>query len=84
MHKVAPTACSQFVFWGELVDPRELPGEQPVAARNMDGECDVRKVTVTHFLLRAVEEAESPGPPGERDGRRYVSALWPGGMCGAP
>jgi hypothetical protein len=37
----------------------------------MDGEVDLRKVTVSHFLLFAVE----PSEPGRR---RWVSAMWPG------
>lgn len=37
----------------------------------MDGECDVRKVTVSHFLLFAVDPAE----PGYK---RWFSAMWPG------
>ena len=42
-----------------------------IAGRNMDGEVDLRKVTVSHFLLFAVE----PSEPGQR---RWVSAMWPG------
>jgi hypothetical protein len=37
----------------------------------MDGECDVRKVTVSHFLLFAVD----PEEPGHK---RWFSAMWPG------
>lgn len=64
------SSCSQFAFWGEQTKGSELSGGL-VAARNMDGECDVRKVTVSHFLLFAVDPAE----PGHK---RWFSAMWPG------
>ena len=47
----------------------------------MDGECDVRKFTVSHFILVASDTtADAPSPLGEREGRRYISALWPGAI----
>lgn len=47
----------------------------------MDGECDVRKVTVSHFILVASDTtADAPSPLGEREGKRYISALWPGAI----
>jgi uncharacterized protein (DUF2141 family) len=61
-----PSSCTQFAFWGSQAEGGGL-----VAARNMDGECDIRKVTVSHFLVFAVDPAE----PGRR---RWVSAMWPG------
>jgi uncharacterized protein (DUF2141 family) len=61
-----PSSCTQVAFWG----PRAKGGGL-VAARNMDGECDIRKVTVSHFLVFAVDPAE----PGRR---RWVSTMWPG------
>jgi hypothetical protein len=65
-----PSSCTQFAFWGEL--SRDGPQEGGlIAARNMDGECDVRKVTVSHFLLFAVD----PDEPGRK---RWFSAMWPG------
>ena len=42
-----------------------------IAGRNMDGEIDFRKVTVTHLLVFAVD-------PGAAAGRRYVSIMGPG------
>ena len=63
-------ACSQFAFWGEATQGSELAGGL-IAGRNMDGEVDLRKVTVSHFLLFAVDPLE----PGRR---RWVSAMWPG------
>jgi hypothetical protein len=65
-----PSSCTQFAFWGRRTEGGELDGGL-VAARNMDGECDVRKVTVSHFLVYAVDPAE----PGRR---RWVSTMWPG------
>lgn len=48
----------------------------------MDGECDVRKVTVTHLLVLAVEPDPLPACEriSERDGRRFVSVLWAGAV----
>lgn len=70
----APTpagpACTQFAFWGEATQGSELAGGL-IAGRNMDGEVDLRKVTVSHFLLYAV----APSEPGRK---RWVSAMWPG------
>jgi hypothetical protein len=63
-------ACTQFAFWGEATQGSELAGGL-IAGRNMDGEVDLRKVTVSHFLLFAVD----PSEPGRR---RWVSAMWPG------
>jgi hypothetical protein len=65
-----PSSCTQFAFWGSLTQNSQQKGGL-IAARNMDGECDVRKVTVSHFLLFAVEPAE----PGYK---RWFSAMWPG------
>ena len=62
--------CSQFAFWGERTRGSELKGGL-IAGRNMDGEIDIRKVTVSHFLTFAVEPAE----PGRK---RWVSMMWPG------
>ena len=62
--------CSQFAFWGERTQGSELKGSL-IAGRNMDGEIDIRKVTVSHFLTFAVE----PSEPGRK---RWVSTMWPG------
>jgi uncharacterized protein (DUF2141 family) len=66
----SPSSCTQFAFWGDFTQETELQGGL-VAARNMDGECDVRKVTVSHFLIYAVD----PSEPGHK---RWISFLWPG------
>ncbi len=66
----AGPSCSQFAFWGDATEGRELQGGL-IAGRNMDGEVDLRKVTVSHFLLFAV----NPSEPGHR---RWVSTMWPG------
>jgi len=68
---VSPSSsCTQFAFWGAQTEGSELNGGL-IAARNMDGECDVRKVTVSHFLLFTV----TPSEPGRK---RWFSAMWPG------
>jgi len=59
-----PTHCTQFGFWdypylGEII-----------SGRNMDGETDIRKVTVSHFLIFAVD----PGSPKYK----FISFMWPG------
>lgn len=63
-------SCSQFAFWGEATQGSEMEGGL-IAGRNMDGEVDLRKVTVSHFLLFAVD----PANPGKK---RWFSAMWPG------
>ncbi len=65
-----PSSCTQFAFWGSQTEGTELNGGL-IAARNMDGECDVRKVTVSHFLVYAVN-------PSESGHKRWVSTMWPG------
>ncbi|MBN2246285.1 MAG: DUF2141 domain-containing protein, partial [Candidatus Aminicenantes bacterium] len=65
-----PSSCTQFAFWGDRTKDSELK-EGLLAARNMDGECDIRKVTVSHFLVFAVA-------PSESGHKRWVSTMWPG------
>jgi len=66
----SPSSCTQFAFWGDFTQDSNL-NRGLIAARNMDGECDVRKVTVSHFLIYAVD----PSEPGHK---RWVSFMWPG------
>jgi hypothetical protein len=66
----SPSSCTQFAFWGDFTQKTDLQGGL-IAARNMDGECDVRKVTVSHFLIYAVD-------PTETGHKRWVSFMWPG------
>jgi len=63
-------SCTQFAFWGDQTKGGSLKGGL-IAARNMDGEIDIRKVTVSHFLIFAVN-------PSELGHKRWVSAMWPG------
>jgi uncharacterized protein (DUF2141 family) len=65
-----PSSCTQFAFWGSQTKGDKHNGGL-IAARNMDGECDVRKVTVSHFLVYAVD-------PSESGRKRWVSTMWPG------
>jgi hypothetical protein len=58
-------SCTQFVFFGNLTG-----GAGTIAGRNMDGENDVRKVTVSSLVLFA----DDPLPPA----KRLVHAMWPG------
>jgi len=67
---VSPSGCTQFAFWGSKSEDSTNNGGL-IAARNMDGECDVRKVTVSHFLVYAVD-------PSESGRKRWVSTMWPG------
>lgn len=64
------SSCTQFAAWGERTRGTDVDGGT-IAGRNMDGEIDLRRVTVSHFVLFAVAPAE-PGT------RRYVSMMWPG------
>jgi len=54
-------SCTQFVFFGDLTG-----GEGTIAGRNMDGENDVRKVTVRSLVLFA-----------DAGAKRVVHAMWP-------
>jgi uncharacterized protein (DUF2141 family) len=67
---VHPSSCTQFAFWGSKTEGQSY-NSGLIAARNMDGECDVRKVTVSHFLVYAVD-------PSESGRKRWVSTMWPG------
>lgn len=64
------SGCSQFAFWGDFTKGTDVDGGL-IAGRNMDGEIDIRKVTVSHFLVFAID-------PAGWGGRRWVSAMWPG------
>jgi len=62
-------ACTQFAFWN--TQTMNVPGVygNTVAGRNMDGELDFRRSTVTNFMVFAV----SP-----KNGKKYASMMWPG------
>ncbi|UJR11214.1 hypothetical protein I4U23_015395 [Adineta vaga] len=63
--------CSQFVIWDSLtVDKRIITG------RNMDGECDIRRVTVSTTLLFAINSSDVSKQ------YRYINLIWRG-MVGA-
>ena len=64
------SSCTQFAAWGERTAQTDVAGGM-ITGRNMDGEIDIRKVTVSHFLLFAVD----PQTAGQK---RYVSMMWPG------
>jgi len=62
--------CTQFAAWGESTESTTLQGGM-ITGRNMDGEIDIRKTTVSHFLLMAIT-------PEEANQKRFVSMMWPG------
>ena len=64
------SSCTQFAAWGPRTESTDVDGGM-VTGRNMDGEIDIRKVTVSHFLIYAVE-------PSEVGQKRYISMMWPG------
>lgn len=64
------SSCTQFACWGERTAGTDVGGGT-IAGRNMDGEIDLRRVTVSHFVLFAVD-------PAEPDQQRFVSMMWPG------
>lgn len=60
--------CSNAVVWGNLTQNDELAGGL-IHGKNMDGENDLRKVTVNTLLIVATEPEE---------GMRVVGVDWPG------
>eukprot|EP00239_Pterosperma_sp_CCMP1384_P008903 CAMPEP_0197866158 /NCGR_PEP_ID=MMETSP1438-20131217/44063_1 /TAXON_ID=1461541 /ORGANISM="Pterosperma sp., Strain CCMP1384" /LENGTH=477 /DNA_ID=CAMNT_0043484705 /DNA_START=1151 /DNA_END=2581 /DNA_ORIENTATION=- len=65
-----PSSCSQFVFWGDAVSQEELRGGT-IAGRNMDGENDLRKLTVNNFVIFVEKPSEDGLQP-------IVHFMWPG------
>ncbi|HBE71153.1 MAG TPA: hypothetical protein DDW52_23655 [Planctomycetaceae bacterium] len=64
------SSCTQFAAWGDRTLDTDVAGGM-ITGRNMDGEIDLRKVTVSHFVLFAVE-------PTEPNQKKYISMMWPG------
>ncbi|MCA8956896.1 MAG: hypothetical protein KDC87_12535, partial [Planctomycetes bacterium] len=64
------SACTQFAVWGAQTAGTDVAGGL-IAGRNMDGEVDLRKTTVMHTLVFAVEQ-RAPGK------HRFASVMWPG------
>ncbi|MGC9435298.1 MAG: hypothetical protein ACP5C4_04320 [Methanomicrobiales archaeon] len=64
-------ACSSAVAWGNLTANPELHGGV-IHGKNMDGENDLRKVTVNSLLVIAIE------PPAGSGAMRVVDVGWPG------
>jgi hypothetical protein len=81
----AGAECTQFGCWGAATAGGDAAGGT-IVGRNMDGEVDVRKVTVTHLILLAVDRSDPPAghdraaAKPERAGQRHVSVSWPGGI----
>ncbi len=63
--------CSNAVVWGNLTQNPELSGGV-IHGKNMDGENDLRKVTVNTLLIVATEPEEGS------DSMRLVGIDWPG------
>ena len=61
--------CSQVVVWNSLTADQRI-----IAGRNMDGECDIRRVTVSTTVLLAVNNSLNQS----NDFYRYISLTWPG------
>jgi hypothetical protein len=66
---VSPHLCSSAIAWGNLTRNDELAGGV-IHGKNMDGEIDLRKVTVNSPLIIATD----PGP----GAKRTVGIDWPG------
>ena len=66
----AMPSCSSAVVWGDRTDNPEL-NRGLIHGKNMDGENDLRKVTVNHLLIMAVD-------PSESGLKRAVAINWPG------
>jgi len=67
---VAAPSCSSAVVWGDRTDNPELR-RGLIHGKNMDGENDLRKITVNHLLIVAVD-------PSESGLKRAVAINWPG------
>jgi len=66
-------ACTQFAVWGQFTS-KNCPNNQNanlISARNMDGEVDMRRVTVHSILITSV----TPRNPSHK---KYISVMWPG------
>ena len=64
-------SCTQFVFFRDATRGAPDVAGGTIAGRNMDGENDIRKLTVNMLLIHAVE-------PTEPALQKYVHVLWPG------
>lgn len=64
------SSCTQFAFWGAQTAGTDVKGGL-IAGRNMDGEIDVRKTTVSHFVVFAVDQQDQKK-------KRYLNLMWPG------
>lgn len=63
--------CTNASFWGTWTDNAEVNGGL-IVGKNMDGENDLRKITVNTLLVVAVE----PEPGSGR--KKYIGIDWPG------
>lgn len=63
-------SCSSTVVWGDRTDNTEL-ARGLIHGKNMDGENDLRKITVNDLLIVAVD-------PSEAGLQRAVAINWPG------
>jgi hypothetical protein len=68
---VSPFSCTSAVVWGDWTQNGELNGGL-IHGKNMDGEVDLRKVTVNSLLIIATE------PPIESGLKKVVGIDWPG------
>ncbi|KAF0973497.1 hypothetical protein FDP41_008201 [Naegleria fowleri] len=66
-------ACTQFSVWNEFTSTNCPPEQQNniISVRNMDGEIDMKRVTV-HSILVSTIESTNPSD------RKYISVMWPG------
>lgn len=68
---ISPHLCSSAIAWGNRTENDELGGGV-IHGKNMDGETDLRKVTVNSLLIVASE------PPAGSGQKRVVGFDWPG------
>jgi uncharacterized protein (DUF2141 family) len=64
------SSCTQFAFWGRQTATTDVAGGL-IAGRNMDGEIDLRKATVAHFVVFAIDQQDASR-------KRFLNLMWPG------
>jgi hypothetical protein len=65
-------ACTQFVAWGDRTRGDAQIKGGTIAGRNMDQEIDIRRITIAHVIIFAIDKTGND--------KRYAHIMWPGNM----